>query len=186
MFIDVCFPNNNEDTFIEIAKKLGVPAILFIYHDKKTLKNVNIDASKGSVVQYFGTIEKKEGFLISVRVGDYNKKLLLWNIEDKNVITQVHVKEVSMKNFPVVLPLSTLYAKRRLDLLQKYSLIFRLCQKYKVTTVAASCAESPYELRSEKEIYSLVKTITMKEMQAKLAIESFHDFLTDIHSTSFL
>lgn len=40
MFVDFCFPNNNEEDFLNVAKKLSIEAICFVYDNQIKIKKI--------------------------------------------------------------------------------------------------------------------------------------------------
>jgi len=62
---------------------------------------------------------------------------------------------------------SLLNAKMRARLVGRIKQNIMLCRKFKVTTVIASFAKNPYEMRSPKNLMSLFVTLGMHPKEAK-------------------
>jgi hypothetical protein len=171
MFIDVCFPNKNEEKFIEIAKKLGTSCLCFVYDSPSKAKMVEDNEIK--IFYGFISVKNKESLVFSSNFpqGIFSMKNTVFFIRDFEnskksfftplpLINQVIIKEAYDKGnslgfgLPLIIK-SKSYPKK----ISQVCFLMRLCKKYGVNVVIASFSYFPYELRSEKELSSIFYNI---------------------------
>jgi len=157
MFIDVCYPNNNEEEYIELAKKLSTDALFFIY--EKNIKSI----SKPTFKIYSGL---RGDFPYACFL--YNKRTYFILDGDKR-INHVLIKE--LKPCWVGISFNKLINKQMTKSIENISLAIRLCKKYKVNLFIASFAKTPHELRSKKELLSLAECAGMDKNNIVKALE---------------
>jgi len=174
MFTDVCFPKNNEEKFIEIAKKLSINSLLFIYEDK-IRKFVDKD------IKIF-QISKKSKLIFTNKLNFHSKKKKVYYFDNfinkKNfhapskIITQVHTKEFDTFGFSF----SYFLKKRDMEL---FKFLFVLLKKYNKNVFFASFAKFPYELRSESNLISFAKLIGCDSKIENLGFVFLSDYLEE-------
>jgi len=186
MFQDVCFPKNNEQEFVEIAKKLGTDSLIFVY-EFTNMKDLEKIKQNFSVISDFKvdigllvndkTIQKLQNtnHYIFAKTPSKNlieskKTYILYDFElqDKpdflhhrnSGLNQVIANEVKEKGNILAFSFSTY-----LNSLNKGVIIGRMKQnakiskKYKLNNFVLSFAKHPYELRSKHELESFRKLI---------------------------
>jgi hypothetical protein len=157
MFIDVCFPKGNEDKFIEVAERLDLKGLLFIYSDKR--KATEIKSRLNCKLNAFcGFVEKKRGIFYEICVVNETKKFS-YLPDFKIPVTQVHIKELAGFGFPLILQAGLIKNQKKAELCSRLSLVLDLCHKYGVRVVVASCATSPFLLLSCYGARAILKTL---------------------------
>ena len=168
MFIDICFPKNNEEAFIDTAKKLSTDGLCFIYDNVKDIRRItdkDIRTYSGLVVKdVSGSKAEAAGIILcsDMRNISKNEKIHYFFLPEKKGkksfhfpvrVTQVTFKELRDKN--KMLGISFNSVLRNPLLLEKTAFAMMLCRKYKVKMFIASFARDPYELRGKYELMSL-------------------------------
>jgi len=167
MFVDICFSNENEKEFVEIANKLKIPCLIF-FNNKK-------------VKSYYGSLEKIKKIELSsdfkvtkaktIYYYDYGKKNFHAPLKS---INHVNIKEIKQNKSIVALPFSSLFQRKKV--FEQLKFIVRLCQKYNVSMCVTSFAHSPYELKSKSDLMSFAKMLGIKNV--KKSFYSLYDFLS--------
>ncbi|MBD3204579.1 hypothetical protein GF327_09890 [Candidatus Woesearchaeota archaeon] len=196
MFVDIVFPKNNEKEFIKTAKRLKTKALLFIYPDLKEPfeeKDVKIFTgvkcgSQNKLNKYYKKTSiiisenTKRGMLTDKRVN------LFFNFENKfkkdslhyrrSGINHITAKIISEKQKFYTLSFSNiLNNKEDPKLFGRYMQNAMLLAKYRCNVIAASFAEDPWEMRSEKHLVSAAKSLDFSGKQLKEGKEKFFRFL---------
>ncbi len=175
MFIDICLPKNNEQNFIEIAKKININGLCFIDAEKKKYDFNVIYGShkKGKLV--FEPLKKNIG----------NQKRAYYYVPNQSKsfhypskITQVTMKKIKESSSIILISIKEINQ----DNIEEIKFLIKLAKKYGVCISFASFAESPYELISPTQIDSLSKILGMDTSQAKRSVSCLEDF----HSAIFL
>jgi len=188
MFIDVCFPKNNEKEFIEIAEKLGTNGLVFLY-DVKT-KIPDIKENKIKIWQFYinnNPSYNKKNIVFRNNLKKITKKKQIiyfydgfekikknFHAPSKN-ITQVNIKTLKEQenlfgiSFNHILNCSS-------EEIEIVKFIVRLCSKYKLKIFFASFAEKPELLRAKSELLGIVKEIGIKNQKNKPVLNNlfFH------------
>ncbi len=186
MFQDICFPKNNEKEFVEVAKALSTKALIFVYpfKDMKTFENKKKELTEIKEIRVdIGLLADEKSINKIQLISDYifistatkslieNKKsYVLFDFEkqDKNDFLHHrnsglnHVMCQLMKEKEKILGISfssLLNSKNKDVMLGRMQQNARFSKKYKLKTVFASFAQSPYELRAEHEIISFQKIL---------------------------
>lgn len=189
MFVDVCFPNNNEKTFIEIAKKLNTRAICFVYEKlpKEKIQDKEIKIYYGSV------LEDKNAYIFLSEIPrniSKNPKQHYYCgpfIENPyfhapvTSINQVIAKELKNKEKLVGISFNSLLKTKQLE---KTRFIVELFEKYNVDLFIASFATSPYELRNMLELKAFSGLLKMNTKAIKNSLNSLSHFFNK--SATFL
>ena len=190
MFADIVLPNNNEAEFIEVALRLGIKKLYFLYdfdnyNKEKTqeiIQNHKINIEIGFIVNQKNLNKTfKESRLLVVKSSDKDrffiesKKIkLVYGFEEvykKDYINQRMsglnhiICELAKKNNVVVgFSYSSLFNKNSQDaslITGRMMQNIALCQKYKVKTFIGSFSERPFDLRSSHDIISFFTLLGM-------------------------
>lgn len=187
--LDIVFPNDNENEFLEAAKSLGYNQLIFVYTDVKKVKKLPNSFSallvdENKVKQYKG----KADFIIVKAHEDINrhsiekmKPDIMFSFEDSEKSDTMHQRYSGLNNVLCELAFrnnvrvafsfsSILNSNRRATLLGRISQNISLCRKYKVKTLIASFAKNTSEMRSAKDLQSLFITLGMHPKEAKDAM----------------
>lgn len=183
MFADFVFPNNNEEEFLQMAKRLGISRILFCYPCSKKpnaqeyiLAGLNEPekAPQNAPIVSFAAdraaFESQNSLLIcgleglsgkdSMHTRHSGLNHILAELAHKNnhtICFSPHLfPDASTQNFPT--------------LLGRMMQNVELCRKYMVKMKLASFAKSPYQLRAAMEMKSFGCFLGMVPMEAKSAL----------------
>lgn len=191
MFIDVVIPNKNEQEFIELACRLGIGGLIFLY-DKGREGNLDRlkELKKEHIKVYSATLakdsmsKKKYDFLYSK--GDRKhleskKTDVVFEIEKGQKKDNYHYRNSGLnqvlcalahdKEITVAFSFnSVLTSKTRSEVLGKMMQNAMLCKKYKVEMMIASFARKPAEMRFWKDLVSFGVTIGLSTIEAKNAV----------------
>lgn len=186
MFQDVCFPKNNEQEFIDIAKKLGTKSLIFVYEftnfkdldEKKKklseIKSIKVDLGVMVNDKTVEKLQKNDDYIFartpSKNLIESKKTYILFDFEmqDKpdflhhrnSGLNQVIANE--MKDKILGISFSTyLNSINKGIILGRMKQNAKIAKKYKVKTFVLSFAKHPYELRSEHELEAFKKIINI-------------------------
>lgn len=200
MFTDIVFPNKNEEEFINIAEKLNVQKFYLIYKfDKqlkkyeKLLKKLQKDTKIKLHLGFYSEKPKhypKQKHPLFIRstskdreVLERNKNVILFGLENhkKNDfihhrasgLNQVLCNIAKKNNNSIAFSFNDiLHGKETTPaILGRMTQNIKFCKKYKVNTIIASFAKSPYEMRSPKDLISLFLTLGMDQNIVKKSIQ---------------
>ena len=193
MFRDIVMPRNNEAEFIEIASKLGIKKLYFLYDfeeytQKQKPKTFDFDIEVGFIVNQ-KNINKalKISKLLAVKSSDKdrffieNKKIkLIYGFEEIYKKDYLHQRasglnhvmcEIARKNNVLIgFAYGTLFDKNEYErsiLLGRMMQNIKLCQKYKVKTILGSFSGNPFEMRSHYDLMSLFTLLGMDGKDVK-------------------
>src|SRR3989338_6444046 len=189
MHSDIVLPKNNEAEFMEIAAKLGIRKLYFLYdfdgsNEEKIQKKLeSIENKKINIEIGFILNQKnlnkaaKNSRLLAVKSSDKDR----YFIESKKISMIYGFEESVKKDFMHQRAsglnhiLCDLARKNNILIGFSYSSIINsknpaviigrmmqnlaLCRKYKVNTVIASFSSNPFELRQQHDISSLFKML---------------------------
>ncbi len=193
MFVDVCFPNENEQEFMRMAERLSTAALCFVYASpqksrlfdkKKTCVYSAVMRAKGKNMLSFSDrfpedVKKSRNSLFFVRSVGKNR-----NFHSPSCINHVAIKELAAGNNALGIGYSLIKdAKREPAVAEQVSFLFRLCKKYNAITFAASFAASPYEMRSEKEIFGTLYSINKDAHLVKRSLGALNDIIRDFEKS---
>ena len=196
MFVDVCFPKENEKEFVDVANKLKTYGLIFVYNDKETSQKSFVKS--GKLKTYSGLLLKDKNkqsgsfdlvFTTTFAVGKKLHKKMVYFYEkygEKHSfhapiksINQVIIKDIKKNNSMVALSFyQLLNCVKNPRLFEELTFIVKLCEKYNVKLCIASFAHSPLELRSESDLMSLSKFFGMHTKNVKKSVSSLRSFLT--------
>jgi len=200
--MDIIFPKNNEKEFIKTALKLGYKNICFLYDYKakiKKIKEKNLDIFSGIITGPAEMKKARNADLIVVKSSEKDRHVfekakpdLIFDLELKAKKDFIHHRNsglnhvlcnLAKKNKILVgFSLSSLLSTKdmlRSQIIGRIKQNIRLCRKYKIKTVLASFATTPYEMRSSHDLISLGISLGMHPKEAK---ESLQNALQKINS----
>ena len=189
MFSDIIIPKNNEAEFIQIASKLNIKKLYFLYDfddyneekiQKKleSIENKKINVEIGFVVNQknFNKAAKKSGFMVAKssekdRLFIESKKIkIIYGFEEYGRRDFMHQRASGLNHI-----LCELAAKNKVSVGFSYSSLINsknapvllgrmiqnlgLCRKYKVNTAIASFSSNPFGLRQPHDAASLFKLL---------------------------
>ena len=199
MFREIVIPNNNEEEFIEVASRLGIRKLIFLYDPeefdgKLQDKTTKLNGSKGLKIESgFMMAQKnarhaKKGLMAAkssekdrVFIEKYDVNLM-FGLEEAarkdylhqraSGLNQIMCELLRKKNIAVGFSYSSLFDPQSYTIIGRMMQNIRLCQKYKVKTVIGSFASDPYLLRQPHDIISL---FSMLGMDSKRTRESWQN-----------
>ncbi|MBN2422554.1 hypothetical protein JXB41_04965 [Candidatus Woesearchaeota archaeon] len=201
MFIDICFPQDNEEQFIKIAGRLGTKALCFVYESNTDFDVINAKLNKLKFKYYVGITIKNSRDLNKI---NNNRNIVMTEdnsrsfVETKKInmhynfenvskkdflhyrnsgLNQVLCKVLQEKNKLIGLSFSNiLNSSCKPVLFGRYIQNARLLKKYNCKFVIASFASQPYELRSRKALISLGICLNFNLRFVKEAMANLNSF----------
>ena len=188
--IDIVFPQNNEQKFIDMAKKLGYDSLCFVY----SLKDFNIKKIKSDLKIKYAILapdkksrkpqktklvffECKENIR---KVIESNKDIIVFGFEQDDKKDFIHQRRSGLNhiicnlatknNVKIGLSFSSLLKtneKKRNLLIGRTNTNIKLCRKYKTKMIIGSFASDPFEMRSYKDLVAFFSTIGMHPSEIK-------------------
>jgi len=188
MALDMVFPNNNEEEFIDTASKLGFSQLFFIYEpatiDKLKSKIANLQRNT-KIKLMVGAISdpstigkaKKMAEIVLVASSEKDRDVLeksrgiiLFGLEKDYGKDYIHNRSSGLNHIlcglanknkiTVGFSFSSILSSADMPkLLGRIAQNIRLCRKYKVETIFASFAKHPYGMRAERELAALFELI---------------------------
>jgi hypothetical protein len=173
MKYDIVFPKSNEKEFLEVAKKLGTKEVVFVYPPSKSvpkdaliiatpsqLRGGNLDTRK---VIVRSDPDKDRWIIEKIKP----RMILGFEFQDRkdflhhrnSAINQITAKLMARNNIAYAFPVSDLINAPKWQqpiILGRMQQNIRLCKKYKVEIAIASFATTPMDMRSLKDMKSLV------------------------------
>ena len=201
MFSDVVIPENNEKEFLEVASRLGIKKIYFLYdfdeYDKQRLAGLGLIDKKIRIE--FGFIVNQKNFKKAINHSRFlvakssdkdrffiesNKIKMIYGFEELHKRDYLHQRASGLNhiiceiarqnNVAVGFSYSSLLGKSE----QTSSLIIgrimqniRMCQKYKVKTIIGSFSHKPFELRAPHDMITLFNLLGMDGKIAKDSLD---------------
>ncbi|MFH1506204.1 MAG: RNase P subunit p30 family protein [archaeon] len=195
MFIDIVRPQDNEKEFIEVAERMGMKGIIFLYtkQDKKILeqveklkKEIKLKLLKGLLIKDTRQANKAKKdfnllFGLGTRENFENKSVqIIFDVESdtrkdyihnrNSGLNQVHCKLAKEKNKIIAFSFSQVLNSDRPEIiLGRLIQNIVLCRKYKNDFVIASFAQDPYEMRCCRDYEALLRVLGATPKQAKEA-----------------
>ena len=197
MHSDIAIPQNNEAEFAEIASKLGIKKLYFLYEPNnfdeqkinRKLESIkekfNLNFETGIIVKNTDP-NKTNSKLTAAKSSDKDRFL----IESKKVRMIYGLEELGRKDYlhqrasGLNHIMCELARKNKVSIGFSYSSILnnelnspviigrmsqniKLCRKYKVKTIIGSFASNPFSLRAPHDVSSLFKIFGMDERNVK-------------------
>lgn len=189
MYADIVFPDGNEKEFLEIAETLGYSTIAFAYEKqipdlpKSKIKIVTILVADDKEIQK----AKQNADLVLVKsskndrwVLEKSKSDILFGIEEAqrkdfmhhraSGLNQILCKIAKQKEKTIAFSFSSVLnskSTRKAQIMGKIMQNVKFCRKYKVKTILASFAKTPYEMRAPNEMISFGIILGMHSKEAK-------------------
>jgi len=194
--IDIVFPKNNEEKFIEIASKLSYDKLCFVYEfkDKKQFKEIKAEfeklKKKTSLKLALGVLSEKDvksnADLIFVKSKENLPKDFDIIIQSSNIVKWPHATYRKLKGKLVGIPFSEILNSNNKDtVLAKLDRFIFLCRKYRITYALASYAKEPYEMRSVHDLKSFFITLGMNPADVKSSFNSVEKLLEEKGAIDF-
>ena len=188
--IDIIFPKNNEEKFIEIASKLSYDKLCFVYEfkDKKQFKETKVEfeklRKKTSLKLALGVLCEKDvksnADLILVTSKEKLPKDFDIILQSSNIVKWPHATYRQLKGKLVGIPFSEiLNSNNRDSVLAKLDRFIFLCRKYRLTFALGSYAKEPYEMRSVHDLKSFFLTLGMNPADVKSGFSSVEELLAE-------
>lgn len=187
--MDIIIPDNNEEEFIAISRKLGYKTLYFLYSydnyqskKKNFADSVDIKIVNGIIVDSnkLKKIKNKmeyDGIFVAVKSSDKDMEImegslanLIFSFEENQRRDFIHQRASGLNHILCSLArknnitigfsfTSILNAKDRHEILGRIMQNLRMCRQFKVKTVIASFTKNPYEMRSMHDLMSLFKIL---------------------------
>ncbi|MEM4239932.1 MAG: RNase P subunit p30 family protein [Candidatus Woesearchaeota archaeon] len=191
--IDIVFPENNENEFFEMAKKLGYKGLVLVYPSKpgkasapagmKAMAAVLADPKKA--FQF-----RSKGILTFVQCSDSDRQVLeqgsadvLFGAEGTQPKDYAHQRGSGLnhimcglakkKNVAIGFSFASILSAsgaQRSQLIGRMMQNIMLCRKYKVKMIAASFAKNPWQMRQPHDLASFLTVLGMHPDEAKKAL----------------
>ncbi len=183
--IDVCFPKNNEEEFVNIAKRLGTDTLIFVYDDPKKFynKKSSINILNALITTAKNVVKaRNKSDLVLLKSDGINDRLafeqtkpdIIFNLEEvqrKDFIHQrasglnhIHAKLANKNQIIIGFSFNSLLKNtgiERARIIGRMIQNIEICRKYKVNVGIASFATQPYELRNLHDMEAFFITLGM-------------------------
>ena len=188
--IDIVFPKNNEEKFLEIASKLSYDKLCFVYEfkDKKDFKEIKAEfeklKKKTKLKLALGLLCNKDiktdADLIFVKSQEKLPKDFDIIIQSSNIVKWPHATYRQLKEKLVGIPFSEIINSTSKEaILSKLDKFIFLCRKYRITYALASYAREPYEMRSVHDLKSFFITLGMHPANVKSGFDAVEKLLAE-------
>ncbi|MBI4144160.1 hypothetical protein HY486_02850 [Candidatus Woesearchaeota archaeon] len=144
---DIVFPRSNEEEFLQFGARFGIDKFIFVYKNVPQ-KKFPATMVKESFLSYFSSRNalKKDALVYGLFETDMKLNQVVCRLANENNCTFL---------FPFAKILS-LSGAARASFLGKWSYALRLFRKYNVRARPVSFATTPWELRSEEQLISVL------------------------------
>jgi len=182
--MEIVFPENNEEGFVEMALKLGYKEICFAYLENQFPKKIPETKKlliKTAVINPKNPIKamKKADILIAdenARSAFENKEIaIVFGLEAKakndfakqrnsglnHVLCEIAARKNKIYGFNFR---DVLAAKNRAAIIGRMIQNLMLCKKYKVKTIFFSGAKAPFEMRNKRDLRSFFDILGRKKI----------------------
>ena len=189
-YTDIVIPNEHEQEYLDVARKLGIKSIIFLYEPKreikkeelKELKEKNPDITINTANHIIKNTNKQGINFAKANIQTLENKHIthvydLESVEEKDNhhyrrsgMNQAIAKKIKEQNKTIIIALEQIITnKEPQKLIGRVQQNIELARKYKLQIAIASMAQKPENMRPEKEIQALIKTLGYEEI-AKRAI----------------
>ena len=193
MYSDIVLPKNNEAEFIEIAAKLGIKKLYFLYdfddyNEEKIQRKLESIESKKINIE-IGLIVNQKNINKAAKISRFlaakssekdrifieSKKIkIIYGFEESGRRDYLHQRasglnhilcELARKNNVAVgfSYSSLINNKNTAVLLGRMMQNLSLCRKYKVNIIIASFSSNPFDLRAHHDVSSLFKLLVAEK-----------------------
>lgn len=176
--IDVVFPNRNEEEYAEVAKKLNIPGLMFVYKSPAEFcqKKLGIQYTNALLVEPKNMQKAKQAHALAIctasREAIERGASIVFGFEQddrkdhthyrSSGLNQVLCKLAKEKGVAIGFSFSSIlnsFGQKRAILLGRMMQNITFCKKYKTPMWLASFATNPYEMRAKAEIEAFFKQI---------------------------
>ncbi len=199
---EIALPDNNEQEFLEVASRLGIKKLCFLYdfneYASKAQKNTNLAKENKNIALEIGFIVNQKNIgrasqqssILVAKSSDKNQPL----IEGKQIkiiygFEEIHKKDylhqrasglnqvicglAKKNNIAIGFSYSSLHSKADAALLMgRLMQNISLCQKYNVKTKIASFSSNPFDLRPPHDLISLFSMLGMESKRITESLDS--------------
>jgi len=188
-YTDIIIPKGNEQAFIEVANKIGIKSLLFLYEPKK-INNEELEKIRKSnpeIKIFTGNLILKNTNQTGINFAKANLQTLehkyithvfdLESLEEKDNhhyrtsgMNQAIAKKIKEQNKTIVISTEQIISNKEPQrVIGRIQQNLELIKKYDLKIAIASLATKPENMRPEKETQALLKTLGY-ELLAKKAI----------------
>jgi len=184
---DICIPYGNEEEYIEIAMRLGTKSLLFLYEPKKERDITKIN-NKGIKIYTANLIlkntNKQEMNFAKANMQTIENKDIthIYDLESfeendnhhyrRSGMNQTTAKKIKEQDKTIIINIEKIITnKEPQKLIGRVQQNLELARKYKLKIAIASMATKPENLRPEKEMQALIKTIGHEEIAKRAILE---------------
>ncbi len=176
--IDIVFPNKNEEEFIDVAKKLGIPGLIFAYKSPAEFYQgkPNFQFTNALLVEPRNMQKAKQAHALAIctasREAIERGASIVFGFEQddrkdhthfrSSGLNQVLCKLAKEKGVAIGFSFSSIlnsFGQKRAILLGRMMQNITFCRKYKTPMWLASFATTPYDMRAKAEIESFFKQL---------------------------
>jgi RNase P/RNase MRP subunit p30 len=189
MAVDFVCPKNNEREFLDMAKRLGYNELWFVYEFQPGFKVPNLPEEQGIVVHHAIIAKEKDiqrakslSRMVVARSSEDDRPLIeskkpnmLIELEQRRKRDSFHMRNSGLdqvvcsllqkNDIMVGFSLGSLLRaekQHRIIMVGRMLQNARLCKKFKVKTVLASFAESPFGMRNRKDMDALARILGLQ------------------------
>lgn len=191
-YTDIVIPKENEQEFIEVAKKLGIKSILFLYEPKKQpnkkkleeIKKQNPEIEINTANLILKNTNKQGMNFAKANIQTIQNKHVthLFDIESleekdnhhyrRSGMNQATAKKIKEQGKTIIISTQQLIEnKEPHKIIGRIQQNLELIKKYKLKTAIASIATKPENMRPEKETQALIKTLGHEHIAKKAITE---------------
>lgn len=186
---DVIIPNNNEDEFVAMACRLGYSTIYFLYDPNRYFSMTKNFTGSSDIKIIYGILAndkdikkiktkiKEKNILVAVKSSNKDREVMegslaniIFSLEDNTKKDFIHQRSSGLNHILCKLARknnvtigfsfsSVLNSKNQHGTLGKIIQNLMMCRRFKVKTIIASFASSPYEMRSMHDLNNLFKIL---------------------------
>ena len=177
MSFDIVIPRKNESDFIDMAIKLGIEGLIFVYQKANDFKTKKIQVEIGVFVKQkrdpkWLTFSNKGGR----HVFEKQKPHVVFGFESEAKKDHTHYKKSGLDDVlcrlayqnKITIGFSFSDALKK-GVMARMKQNIRFCRKYKVNMVLASFAQNPWQMRSPHDLKAWGISMGMKPGEAKAA-----------------
>ena len=184
--IDIVLPENNEEAFLDMAERLGIEGVCFLYDGPKDVSQFQ----KRKVKVFSATFQLSKRAELRLTRGPEGLRDILektnmdiaFELEEGKDKDFMHQRNSGLNHILCAIArergqaiafsarsLLTSAGRARSTILGRMMQNVRLCRKYKVGMCLASFARTPWQMRGEGELQALGMTIGMLPGEVKQA-----------------
>lgn len=178
MAADVVFPDGNEELFLRMAERLGFSEMIFLYKKAVPMKvfDSRVKVRRAFLVDNIKDVEralrdfemvfaparreffenKKVGFLIDAESVDFKDSFH----QRRSGLDDAMCKLASEREKTLVFDISQFsFSDLALGRMMQNA---RLCRKYRLNSLVASFAKTPFEMRAPKDLEGLARVMGLR------------------------